>query len=589
VAAPPEGGWAPLSLRDRAYAFLKEHGSAPDDALLRHVYGGTAPPGLRRRLATPLESDPRLERRADGTWTLVGAPRPGPAARLKDMELSALALLATGPTPGRGRVVHLSALHVQRGAVVERFSASVNPGVKRVPRYVASRLGVAAEVLDDLPPFAALLDDLMHFLGTRPLLAQDAQLAWEFVQAEARRVDTILPDRVVLDANQIATHLLRLNRKPSLALVAAHLGIGTIDIARPDEEARVLAEVASRLLALAEDQGCSSLDDVLDFAAHAGATVLRRGRTARALQDEPGVYVLRDRRQVPLYVGKARKLRARLAAYVHRPLGPTRRLEGLVDAVEAVDPMPCATDLEALILEDREIHRLQPRFNTVRRQHTPRLWIRLPPLPPPRGGRRQLAARRLESSRGPGTAPGEFIGPFRNETAAEQARSLARDVFQLDVLRKGDPTVYEARLQLAWAFLHGDTQAAEALARQRSPRLVHRVLAFQPGLLLLPADPSQARYAVVRPGASGIEGLLIDRGQFRGYALLVHDDLRQFALELLTIGEARSRPEDCAVVVRWIGAQRPPACLVHLPDDARAAADAIESAAALLLGNPGET
>src|SRR6202022_1431556 len=99
--------------------------------------------------------------------------------------------------------------------------------------------------------------------------------------------------------------------------------------------------------------------------------------------------------------------------------------------------------LEALVLEDRQIRRLQPRYNTVRQQRTPRLWIRLPPVPAPRRGSRQPAARRLEPSLGPGGSDGEFIGPFRNETMAEGARLLARVVFELDTWRHSDQQRYE--------------------------------------------------------------------------------------------------------------------------------------------------
>src|SRR5215216_5787329 len=138
----PDGSWAPLALRDRAYAFLSQYGAATDDVLLKHVYGGSAPLAMRATLAAPLEDDPRLERRADGTWALC-ASAARPAGRLVSRhELTTLALAATGPTPGRGRIVQLSALRVRDGTVVGRFTATVNPG-KRVPRYVAQRLGLA--------------------------------------------------------------------------------------------------------------------------------------------------------------------------------------------------------------------------------------------------------------------------------------------------------------------------------------------------------------------------------------------------------------------------------------------------------------
>jgi DNA polymerase III epsilon subunit-like protein len=558
-----------LALRDRAYAFLARAGDTTEDELLAHVYGGLPTPTLREQLAAPLAADPRIHRDEDGRWRLVGQPKPDPVS----LAFTSLALLATGPSPDRGRLVQVTALHLQDGNTVERFSATVHPG-KRVPRYVAERLGLDTAVLDDLPPFGAIVDELVRFLGARPIVAQDARLTWSFLESEARRSGQILADPLLVDANEFAMRVLDFKGKPSLARVAAHLGIGTLRVPRPEEEARVLGLVATRLLFLVRAQGMQAFEPVQASAPAA----LQRGDTARALPDAPGVYVLRDTERTALYVGKARRLRSRLTAYVHRPLGATRRLEGLVGSVEAVEPLVCGTDLEALVLEDREIRRLQPRYNTARQQRAPRVWIRL--APPPE--RSDLAARRLELSLGPLAADGAFVGPFRNETIAEKARFLARAVFDLDALRRGDRLAYEEQLALAWAFLNGDSQHAEDHGRSKSTQLVRAVLDFDLGALQLPADPRHARYAVLRPGLAGIEGLLIDHGVFVNSCVL-EDDISQFANNLLADAEARTTPDDVDIVLRWFGAQRPPAKLVHLPSDGQTAADAIQ-AAALALG-----
>ena len=55
------------------------------------------------------------------------------------------------------------------------------------------------------------------------------------------------------------------------------------------------------------------------------------------------------------------------------------------------------------------------------------------------------------------------------------------------------------------------------------------------------------------------------------------------AARLLAEAAPRTNPEDRDVVLRWFGAQRPPAGLIHLPDDPLAAADRLQ-AAALALG-----
>jgi DNA polymerase III epsilon subunit-like protein len=555
-----------LALRDRAYAFLARAGRVTEEALLAHVYGGLPPPALRAQLAAPLIDDPRIQRRADGRWGLVGKPAPDPVS----LAFTSLALLATGPNPERGRLVHVTALHVRDGNTVERFSATVHPG-KSVPRYVAQRLGLDTALLDDLPPFGTIADDLVRFLDARPIVAQDARLTWSFLESEARRGGQVLAEPLLVDANEFAMRVLNFKGKPSLALVAAQLGISTLRIPRPEEEARILGLVVTRLLSLATEQGITPFETV--HASTPGA--LQRGETARVLPDEPGVYVLRDTEHTALYVGKARRLRSRLTAYVHRPLGATRRLEGLVGAVDAVDPLVCGTDLEALVLEDREIRRLQPRYNTARQQRAPRVWIRLPPPPE----RVQLAARRLELSLGPLAADGAFVGPFRNETLADKARLLARSAFDLDAMRRGDRSRYEEQLALAWAFLNGDSDRAEEHARSKSTQLLRSVLEFDVTAVLLPADPRCARYAVLRPAASGIEGLLIDRGIFLNSSVLADDDVTRFAAALLADVEPRTTPDDVDVVLRWFGAQRPPARLVHLPDDTQAATDAIQDAA----------
>jgi len=250
-----------------------------------------------------------------------------------------------------------------------------------------------------------------------------------------------------------------------------------------------------------------------------------------------------------------------------------------VAAADAVEAIQCATDLEALVLEDHHIRRLSPRFNTVRQQRTPRFWIRLPPEPPPSANKRQPAPRRLELSLGPPSADGEFVGPFRNETLAQQARLLARDVFDLDRLRRAHSEDYAVRLGLAWAFLHGDSGPAEELAGARSASLLRQVVGFDVLRDVLPADPRTARYALVRPDPAGVEGFLLDRGVLRAWTRLDVDDFARFAADLLADSEPRTSPEDADVVLRWLGAQRPPARLVALPDDLAAAVDAIEAAA----------
>jgi DNA polymerase-3 subunit epsilon len=574
-----------LQLRDRAFAFLSTSQPLTDAALLAHVYGGAPPAALRARLIAPLLDDPRLARTADGRWTVARCAAGAPIGA----DFTALALTTTGPHPARARVLRVAALHVLDDAVVERFSATVNP-TRRVPGYVAQRAGIAPEMLNGLPLFESIVADLVRFLDQRPICAQEARRAWQFLCNEARRVGRALREPLLVDVNELADVALGLDAKPALALVAQHLGIGFTRIEQADEEARIVSLVVPPLLQRAQQQG-------LPTESGTGGGPLDRAETARKLPDGPGIYVMRDAAQGAVYVGKARRLRERVAAYVHRPLGATRRLEGLATTVQVVDTQECQTDLEALILEDREIRRLQPRFNTQRLPRPVRLWIRLPPWPT----RARLAAPRLELVSGPDVGPGSYLGPFRNEAAAQHARGLARAVFGLDALRRAADPRYVEQLPRAWAFLNG--RLGEALDQARH-QLAHAVGAhdaraarsweqclaqvrdYDPAALLLAVDPLEGRYAVVRLGPMGVEAFVLDRAILLGWGVLAVDDANRhgFAMGVLARHEPRTTAAEKVVVLRWFGAQRlPSARLIALPSDALAAADAIEAAVAALL------
>ncbi|HET6316601.1 MAG TPA: hypothetical protein VFG86_09095, partial [Chloroflexota bacterium] len=294
--------------------------------------------------------------------------------------------------------------------------------------------------------------------------------------------------------------------------------------------------------------------------------------------------------------GKARRLKERIGAYVHRPLGATRRLEGLTNAVHGVDVRTCETDLEALVLEDQEIRRLRPRFNTARQQGMPRLWLRLPPQPVDA----KRAPARIELASGPEAGVGDYLGPFRNEALAEHARLLANDVFELRRWRQHDRVSYVGELGHAWTFLNGPTEEALAEARRHHAQALASgdldaarawekrlgaVRDYDLAALLLPADPRHSRYAVVRPGPRGLEGFLIHRAVLSGFQRLEDDDYEGFARALLAQQQARTSADDVHVVLRWLGAQRPTARLLALPDDEVRAADRIADAAAAVMAD----
>ncbi len=86
-----------------------------------------------------------------------------------------------------------------------------------------------------------------------------------------------------------------------------------------------------------------------------------------AFPKSPGVYLMKDRRGVVLYVGKAKDLRARVSSYFQdsadllNTRGP--EIARMAVMVTDIDFLDCETDVDALLQESRLIKDLHPPFN----------------------------------------------------------------------------------------------------------------------------------------------------------------------------------------------------------------------------------
>ena len=122
-----------------------------------------------------------------------------------------------------------------------------------------------------------------------------------------------------------------------------------------------------------------------------------------SLPDSPGVYLWKDETGRVLYVGKARRLRARVRQYFrsHSDLGPKNLM--LRRKIADLETIVVPTDSQALLLENNLIKEHRPPFNISLRDDKsyPRIAVTLGETFP-----RVLVVRRVDI---PGA---RFFGPY---------------------------------------------------------------------------------------------------------------------------------------------------------------------------------
>src|SRR3954451_16033499 len=84
---------------------------------------------------------------------------------------------------------------------------------------------------------------------------------------------------------------------------------------------------------------------------------------AGTIPDAPGSYQFKDADGRVIYVGKAKSLRSRVGNYFQSLDNLPPRTAQMVTTAETVEWIEVRNEVEALMLENELIKRLQPRFN----------------------------------------------------------------------------------------------------------------------------------------------------------------------------------------------------------------------------------
>ena len=185
-----------------------------------------------------------------------------------------------------------------------------------------------------------------------------------------------------------------------------------------------------------------------------------------SLPAQPGVYLFKDKKEVVVYVGKAKSLRARVRSYFQDAQGDARAfIPVLQRTIGDLDTIVTANEKEATILENNLIKEYRPRYNVKLRDDKDFITLKLAGSgprprtsgselgasttpgdegaqslaegvgdePPARAEEARSAAEwpRLEVVRRPTPDGAKYFGPYHSATAARRTLHLVNKHFQL--------------------------------------------------------------------------------------------------------------------------------------------------------------
>ena len=138
--------------------------------------------------------------------------------------------------------------------------------------------------------------------------------------------------------------------------------------------------------------------------------------------DAPGVYIIRDSRRRPLYIGKASSLKRRVLSYFQRP--QETRLEQMLGQVSNIEIKKTDSVIEALFLENDLIKRYKPKYNVKLKDDKTFLGIFITKEDWPK----VMPARITQK-----LPKGDFYGPFPSANQVREALQIIRKIFPFRV------------------------------------------------------------------------------------------------------------------------------------------------------------
>jgi DNA polymerase-3 subunit epsilon len=340
--------------------------------------------------------------------------------------------------------------------------------------------GITQAMVDSAPPPEEVLTELAELMRGRVLVAHSARFDTRVLRQAFERARLDWPDPPALCTVSLARRFAPLVRKRGLAVLAEALGIEVDEVHRALPDALTCARVFCALF----PRLCANAPTVGDAVA-LGRSRRRAPKTEpkeaiprerrpdlSSLPDDPGVYIFRDERGHPLYIGKSVSLRSRARAHFCAPAG----WEG---GAEIVDYRPTNSELGALVLENRLIKQHKPPGNKKLKRSDRYVYLRCSldiPYPVLEVGSEPAAGRAVN------------VGPLRGKALATELADQLTSLYRLRhcgrklTLREHpsaygqmgrcvspclgdlDPNAYRRQLDKALGLFDGPDGAKELLA-----------------------------------------------------------------------------------------------------------------------------
>ena len=150
----------------------------------------------------------------------------------------------------------------------------------------------------------------------------------------------------------------------------------------------------------------------------------------KKLPNKPGVYIMHDKKDNIIYVGKAIILKNRVRSYFRENANHSIKIARMVTQIERFEYIVTDSELEALVLENNLIKEYRPKYNTMLKDDKtyPYIKVTMGDVYP-----RVLFARQIKKDKS------KYFGPYTSAGAVKDSIELINKLYKLRTCNRNLP------------------------------------------------------------------------------------------------------------------------------------------------------
>ncbi len=281
---------------------------------------------------------------------------------MKSIQFSVVDVETTGGFAQNHRITEVGIVRTNGREILEEFHTLINPEMQ-IPRHITALTGIDNNTVKEAPTFAEKAQEIVDFLGDDVFVAHNVDFDFSFIKNELQRENIEVKLRKLCTV-RYARSLLKDQTKFGLARLAQRFGIVNKHPHRALADARTAALILHKLIAM---DGANVLQSKMTkLAREVKLPAHLPPAQYHNLPHAPGVYYFYGADDKPLYIGKAKDLKARITTHFRN--AETAKTQAFMRKIVRIETCLTGSELMALIKEDVEIRKYWPPHNRAQKR-----------------------------------------------------------------------------------------------------------------------------------------------------------------------------------------------------------------------------